>query len=83
LHAVEVAVDVDLQQRCRVIGWATGRSGLNPSEAESEEVNLIDESVYDADGIILGDIVSGNRSFDQTGVSPEPGSNEGCLSASS
>jgi hypothetical protein len=55
LHAVEVTVDVELEQHPRVIRRAGGRERINPPEAERAQLQLLDEDVDHPDGIVLGD----------------------------
>ena len=57
LHAIEVAIDVDLEQRGRVIsGSATGGAAGGP-EAQCPEVQRIHEGVDEPNGIVLVDVV--------------------------
>ena len=57
LHAVEVAVDVELQENRRVEGGSPSRCGLNTVEPEIGEIECVDEGVDHADGVFLVDPV--------------------------
>ena len=55
LHAVEVAVDVELQENRRVEGGSSSRCGLNTVEPEIGEIERVDEGIDHADGVFLVD----------------------------
>src|SRR5882757_6840966 len=57
LHAIEVSVDVNLQQRRRMIGRPSCRLWLNTAEAQPRQIKLIDKDIYRPDRIVLGQIV--------------------------
>ena len=57
LHAVEIAVDVELQQSRRMIGGPAGRRRLNTVEPELGQIERIDERVDHANRIVLVDPV--------------------------
>jgi hypothetical protein len=57
LRLVEVAVDVDLQQCCRVIARAPGLFGNDAVEAEPREVEHIDDGVDHPNRVLLSDVI--------------------------
>ena len=57
LDAVQIPVDVDLQQRGRVIRRAAGDFRLSALKTQIFQIQLIDEHVDDSDRIILGDVL--------------------------
>ena len=57
LHLVEVAVDVDLEHRRRVIARATGLFGDDAVEAERREIEHLDEGVDHPNRVLLADVV--------------------------
>jgi hypothetical protein len=57
LDAIEVAVDVDLEQHRRVIRGPAGRFGLHPVEAKLVQIKLVDEHLNGSDGIVFCDVV--------------------------
>src|SRR5882762_1899190 len=57
LHPIEVAVDVNLQQRRRMVGRPSCRLSLNTAKAQPGQIKLIDKSIDRPDRIILGQIV--------------------------
>ena len=57
LHAVEIAVDVELQENRGVIGGPTGRCRLDTVKPEAGEIERIDERIDRANGILLVDPV--------------------------
>ena len=57
LYPVEVAVDVNLQQRRRMIGRPSCRLRLNAVKAELGQVKLIDQHIDRPDRIVLAQIV--------------------------
>ena len=56
-HAVEIAVDVKLEQIARRIARTTRRLWLNPPEAGLDEIETVDEGVDEADRVVSADIV--------------------------
>jgi len=57
MHAVEIAVDVELQVHRRVIGGPAGVSGMNAGEAQSLEIEPVDKGINKANRIALVDPV--------------------------
>src|SRR5207344_2961786 len=57
MHAVEIAVDVELQVHRRVIGGPAGVSGIDAGEAQSLEIEPVDEGINEANRIALVDPV--------------------------
>ena len=57
LHAVEVAVKVDLQQRGGMVRRPPGHRRLNASKAQRSKIEFVDESFDDPDGIIFSDVI--------------------------
>src|SRR5882672_4338491 len=57
LHPIEVAVDVNLQQGRRMIGWSPCCLRLNTAEAQPRQVKLIDKDIDRPDRIVLAQIV--------------------------
>ena len=55
LDAIEIAIDVELQQNRRVKGGPPRRCGLDTVEPEAGEIERIDERIDDANGILLVD----------------------------
>src|SRR3984885_2040615 len=53
LHPIEVSVDVNLQQRCRMIGWPSCCLRLNTAEAQPRQVKLIDKDINRSNRIVL------------------------------
>jgi hypothetical protein len=58
-NAIEVAVDVELQQVLRRIARAAGCLRLHPSEASGGQVQSIDEGVDEANRVVLADVFVG------------------------
>ena len=56
-NAVQVAVDVELEQHRRVVRRPTGRGRLSAGEAQSPQIELFDEGVDRANRIVFGDVV--------------------------
>src|ERR1700675_2272723 len=54
---VDVAVNVDLQQRARMIGWTSGRFLDGNVKADLSEIQLIDEHVDHPHGVVLSNVV--------------------------
>src|SRR6267378_6116190 len=57
LDAIEVSVDVDLQQRRRMVGRPSRRQRLDTAEAELSQVKLINEDIDRPDRIVIAQIV--------------------------
>src|SRR5258705_4031898 len=57
LHPIEVSVDVNLQQRPRMIGRPPCRLRLNAAKAQLGQIKLIDKDIDCPNRIILGQIV--------------------------
>ena len=56
-HAVEIAVDVKLEQIARRIAGPARRLRLNPREARLDEIEAIDEGVDEADRVVRADVI--------------------------
>jgi hypothetical protein len=56
LEAIEIAVNVELQQRCRMIAWPTGR-GRHGRKTERAEIQRLHESFNQPRQIVRIDIV--------------------------
>src|SRR5580704_13476709 len=54
---VDVAVNVDLQQRARMIGWTSGRFWNNTAKAQRPEIQLIDKHDDHPHLIVLSNVV--------------------------
>src|ERR1700736_2661747 len=57
LHPIEVSVDVNLQQRRRMIGRPSCRLRLDAAKAEIGQIKLIDKDIDRPDRIVLAQIV--------------------------
>ena len=57
LHAVEIAIDIELQENRGVEGGTSGRCGLNTVEAEAGKIERIDKRIDHANRIFLVDPV--------------------------
>src|SRR5207342_1285470 len=57
LHPIEVSVDVNLQQRCRMIAWPSCCLRLNTAETQPRQIKLIDKDINRPNRIILAQIV--------------------------
>src|SRR5947208_6633782 len=57
LHPIEVSVDVNLQQRRRMIGRPSCRLRLNAAKAQLGQIKLFDKNIDRPDRIVLGQIV--------------------------
>src|SRR5271169_5550304 len=57
LDAIEISVNVDLQQRRRVISWPTRGKGRDGVKAELGEIQSIDEDIDRPHRIVLTHIV--------------------------
>ena len=55
--AVQVAVEVKLEQVCRMIGWPAGDRRLGVGEAQGLKVQALDVGVDEAGGGIGGDVI--------------------------
>src|SRR3977135_1651829 len=54
---VDVAVNVDLQQRARMIGWTPGRFWNHTVKAQRPEIHLIDKHVDHPHRVVLSNVV--------------------------
>src|SRR6476660_6211515 len=54
---VDVAVNVDLQQRARMIGWTSGRFWNHTVKAQRPEIQLIDKHVDHPHRAVLSNVV--------------------------
>src|SRR5258705_13264607 len=54
---VDVAVNVDLQQRPRMIGWTSGRFWNHTVKAQRPEIQLIDKHVDHPHRVVLSNVV--------------------------
>src|ERR1700730_7776707 len=54
---VDVAVNVDLQQRARIIGWTPGRFWNHTVKAQRPEIQLIDKHVDHPHRVVLSNVV--------------------------
>src|SRR6266404_4653613 len=57
LHPIEVSVDVNLQQRRRMVGRPSCRLWLNAAKAQPGQIKLIDKNIDRPDRIVLAQIV--------------------------
>ena len=57
LDPIQVAVDVELEQRRRVIGRSSSGRGIDAGEAPFAQIEFIDEDIDDPNRIGLGDEV--------------------------
>ena len=57
LHAVEVTVNLELQQHRRMIGRASGRQRIDPWEPQIAQIQRFDKDVNDPHRVVLGDEV--------------------------
>jgi hypothetical protein len=57
LHPVEVAVDIDLEQRRRAVGRPARHRGIGALEAQLPKIEFIDEDIDDANCAVLVDPV--------------------------
>ncbi len=55
LHPVQVAVDVELEQNSRVIGWATRRGRHHAGKAQRRKIQSFHERFNDVDRVVLLD----------------------------
>ena len=60
LDAIEITVEIDLQQRRGVIGWSPRRFRHNAGKAQGSQVKLVNEDIDDANRIVLPNIVFQN-----------------------
>ena len=56
LDAIEVSVDVDLQQRRRMVGRPSRRLRLNAAETESSQIKLFDKDIDRPDRIVIAQV---------------------------
>lgn len=57
LHTVEIAVDVELQQNCRVVGGPARRLGDRPGKAQRSQIKRFDEGLDHMGWVVLIDPV--------------------------
>lgn len=57
LDPVQLTVDVELEQDCRVVGRTTCTGRISAFETEWQEVQLVNERIDDAHRVVLADIV--------------------------
>jgi hypothetical protein len=57
LDAIEVTVDVDLQQHRGVVGWSAGCRRIDGLKTQRAKIECFDERLDDSHGIVLGDEV--------------------------
>ena len=57
LNAVEVAVDVDLEQDRRVVRRATRHGRIGTLEAQVSQLELFDKCIDDPNGVVLANVV--------------------------
>src|ERR1700682_5491712 len=57
LHSIEISVDINLQQRRRMIGWPSRRLRLDAAKAEFAQIKLIDKDIDRPDRIVLAQIL--------------------------
>src|SRR3990170_551860 len=55
--AVEVAIDVELEQVGGVVGWAAGLLEHGVAEAQASQIEGVDEGVQETHKVILGDVI--------------------------
>src|SRR5262249_33635051 len=55
--AVEIAIEVNLQQCRGMVSWATRQLRHNPIKAQRRQIQFINEGIDDADRVILPDVV--------------------------
>src|SRR3984893_12580660 len=55
---VDVAVNVDLQQRARMIGWTSGRFWNHTVKAQRHEIQLIDKHVDHPHRAVLSNVLN-------------------------
>jgi len=55
--AIEVAVDIQLEEVGRVIGWAPGLLEDGVLEAETCQIKRVGKGIQEADGVVLGDVL--------------------------
>jgi len=56
LNPVEVAVDIDFQECCRVVTWTASDLWLNAVEPHPGQVQFIHEDINDPDGVVFSDV---------------------------
>jgi hypothetical protein len=57
LNAVEIAVEVDLQQRRGMVGWPPRRRRRHPRKPQGGKVQLVDEDLDHPNRVLLADII--------------------------
>lgn len=56
-HAMQIAVEVKLEQRCRIIRRTTGVGAAGLGKSQRVEIERTDEGVEKTDGIFGGDVI--------------------------
>lgn len=54
--AVEIAVEIELEQIGRIVGWPTGFLRYCPLETESLQANVVDKRIQEADRVVFWDV---------------------------
>jgi hypothetical protein len=57
LDAIEIAIEIDLQQRCRMISRPSRRFRRNTGKAHRRQVKFVDENIDDADRVLVRHII--------------------------
>src|SRR6202042_2320505 len=57
LYPIKVSVDVNLQQRRRMVSWPSRRLRLFPAKAQLGQIKLIDKDIDRSNRIVLAQIV--------------------------
>lgn len=68
-HPVEITVEVELQERCGIIGGSPCGGGLEAGEAQGAQIEFVDERFDYPNRIVFGDIVI-RRTGQQPGLPP-------------
>jgi hypothetical protein len=72
-HAIEIAVDVELQEIARRVARPSCRLRLDPPEACLDEIEPIDEGVNETNRIVRADVVVDRFRQKQKLIAFEPG----------
>src|SRR5215212_5880826 len=59
--SVEIAIDIQLEQISRMVGWAAKRCGHGAEKAQFLQIELINEGINEADWIVVRDILIERR----------------------